>query len=98
MTKNANPAGIWAFNVYIRGVPTVVTIDDWLPTFRKKAIFGQISTDGSLWPALMEKLYAKVNGNYENIEAGFHAEAMRFLLSIPTTFTYLSYLNETTLY
>jgi hypothetical protein len=40
--------------------------------------------DGSLWPALLEKAWAKVNGNYENIGAGFGLEPLTFLTNIPT--------------
>ena len=33
-------------------------------------IFGQVSKDGALWGPLLEKGFAKLQGNYENIVGG----------------------------
>ena len=85
VTKNANAAGMYLFNVYIRGVPTVVAIDDFLPTYRKSLIYTKVSADKSTWVPLLEKAFAKVMGNYENIEGGNHAEAFKFLSNAPAT-------------
>ena len=36
----------------------------------------------------MEKIWAKVNGNYEMIEGGWGSEPIRFLTGAPTTSYY----------
>jgi len=64
-----------AFNVYIRGKPQVVTIDDLIGfvEVEDKVIptFAQIGMDGALFGPLMEKMWAKINGSYERTSAGW---------------------------
>jgi hypothetical protein len=76
--------GVFAANVYVRGVPTLVVVDDYLPTQNGALVFDVTSADGSLWGPLMEKVWAKVNGNYEMIIAGDATETFDFLLGAPT--------------
>jgi Calpain family cysteine protease len=40
--------------------------------------------DGSMWGKLMEKVFAKLSGNYVTIEAGWNEEALRILTGAPT--------------
>lgn len=55
--------------------------------------------DGSTWGPLLEKAWAKVNGNYENIEAGSPSEGVKFLTNAPSFFIdladYANPLNDT---
>lgn len=76
-----NWAGVYVFNVFIRGIPYLVYVDDAVPagTFGKSPVFAKIGSDNSLWGPLLEKAWAKVNGNYENIEAGGVYTAVTFL-------------------
>jgi hypothetical protein len=49
--------------------------------------FAQQGRDGSVWSALLENIWAKVNGNYEFIDyrgMGDSYEAFDFLLGVPT--------------
>lgn len=39
--------------------------------------------DGAMWGPLLEKLWAKVNGNYELTQAGWAHEALRVLSGAP---------------
>lgn len=56
---------MFAAEVYIRGVPTIVTIDDYLAVDSKgKLYFSQKGDDGSIWVPLIEKIWAKTNGYY----------------------------------
>jgi hypothetical protein len=58
--------GIFAINLFIRGRPMVVTLDDYLPFYNGKLIFGaKSSANGNLWASLLEKAFAKITGNYE---------------------------------
>jgi hypothetical protein len=46
-------------------------------------IFAKTGKDGSWWGPLLEKLWAKVNGNYELTAAGWPHEALRCLSGAP---------------
>lgn len=82
--------------VYVRGIPTIVAVDDFCPFYNiygardynnvvLRPFFAGMSRDGSIWPMLMEKVWAKVNGNYEQIEGGNPIEAYDFIAGCPTT-------------
>jgi len=61
----------------MRGIPTVIAIDDNIPydSVRRMPRFAEIGKDGAIWAPLIEKLYAKIHGNYERIEGGWQTEA-----------------------
>ena len=63
VTKATNKAGIYVFRVYILGVPSIVSIDDKVPTKNDQPIFANFGKDGSFWMPMLEKAYAKVYGN-----------------------------------
>jgi len=56
-------------------------VDDYVPMTKKTysntyyARFTQPGEDGDLWGSIMEKVWAKVNGNYQSIEGGFLSES-----------------------
>lgn len=87
--KQTNIAGIYAFNVYVRGVPTIVTVDDKVPIvgswFDDRPLFANLGSDGSFWPLLLEKAFAKVYKNYEGIHGGNIGEGFAFLYGTPST-------------
>lgn len=69
LTKFLNPVQAVAVKFYIRGKPWVVSIDDTLlfQTKNNKLVFGQgVLDDKVFWAALLEKAWAKVEGNYLN--------------------------------
>ena len=80
--------GIYAFKVFIRGEPTVVTIDDYLPTKGKgkdmKLIYERQAADGGIWGPLLEKVWAKTNGYYKRIEGGQANDVFDFLVGAPS--------------
>lgn len=84
VNEEINDAGIYAFNVYIRGIPSIITIDDFLPWSSYSPYFAGIGLDGSLWAPLLEKVWAKTNVNYENTIGGDPAEPMEFFTNSPT--------------
>jgi calpain-15 len=64
--SNYTSSGLTAFNVYVRGVPSVVAVDDYLP-FRANnlTLYASRASDNGLWVPLLEKALAKISGNYE---------------------------------
>lgn len=88
--KEANELGIYAFNLYVRGRPFVVVIDDYIPFVQGSTstetlpAFANIGVDGALWGPLLEKVWAKINGNYESTAAGWQHEALRVFSGAPS--------------
>ena len=46
--------------------------------------FAQLGTDGALFGPMIEKLWSKINGNYERTAAGWQHEALRILSGAPS--------------
>jgi hypothetical protein len=81
-------------NMFVKGKPEVVTIDDSLPFVSGNPIFAKRSGDNDFWTAFVEKAFAKLMGNYENIGGGWQAEAWRILNGAPTRFYMMSQINS----
>lgn len=63
--------GLIAMNLYIRGKKTVVVVDDYMPFVSGGLIFNRKPSGNNLWGVILEKAFAKINGNYENINFGY---------------------------
>ena len=87
VTKKENHAGCYVVNLCLGGEFYKIIIDDYFPFYPKKQkpAFSQ-SKDNELWVLLLEKAWAKVNGNYENTIKGFVSEAFRALTGTPVVF------------
>jgi hypothetical protein len=71
-------------SIYVRGLPLTYYADDYVPfNSYKNPAFADIATDGSLWPMLIEKMWAKLNGNYESTIGGGTDELFSFLAGVP---------------
>jgi len=84
-TTSINKSGIFSAQVYVRGVPVVYSVDDFLPFSSKtnKLVFNGQGRDFTIWASMMEKLWAKVNGNYDNIIGGSTQETFASILGCP---------------
>ncbi len=65
-----------------------VMVDDYLPLTKQedgsyKTVYAHISSDGSLWGPILEKVFAKRYGNYQHIISGYSSEAVRSLTGSP---------------
>ena len=73
--NDKNHAGIYAVRFYIRGKPWIITIDDTIlfqNPVAPKPYFAHINPiDHSIYPALIEKAWAKMKGTYSHTESGF---------------------------
>jgi hypothetical protein len=85
LTQKKNFAGIFAIRVFIRNKPYVISIDDnLLFTFSGDPVFAKLSDDGtSIWGAVIEKVWAKVLGNYLKVNYGYIRNSLRFLTGNP---------------
>jgi len=77
--KTYPQSGIFAVNIFIRGMPQVITIDDYLGFYGStniRPIYARPSSDNAFWGAILEKVWAKANGNYEVTIAGDSSEVL----------------------
>ena len=78
MSKDYNPDGYYSLTLFIDGEYKIVHIDDNfpclkgtnLPYFTKPNNFG-------MWSMLLEKAWAKINGNYDNCLSGWPCDIFR---------------------
>lgn len=63
-------------------------VDDYFhfDTNTQRMVFDNYATDHALWGAVMEKVYAKVNGNYAFLDGGIDVEAYNFLTGAPSAY------------
>ncbi len=88
LTKTLNNAGLMAMKVFVRGKPTDVVIDDQLPMMKDgtdyNLYFALASKDGAFWGPLAEKVWAKINTNYERIISGNMASVFHSFTGAPS--------------
>ncbi len=87
--KTKNPYGCYEIKVNIEGEIIKSLVDDYFPCVEVdeneyKLAFTNISTKSlNIWPLLLEKVWAKVNGSYNNIIEGCASQAFDFLTPAP---------------
>ena len=84
ITKKVNEKGIYGFNFWLLGVPHSVYVDDYIP--RRKGnrwLVTRPAPDNSLWPLMMEKAMAKMQGNYAHLNSGKSYRGIRLLRGGP---------------
>ena len=68
-------AGIFKFRFWRYGEWVEVVIDDRLPTRGGRLIMNESDAMNEFWPALLEKAYAKIHGNYGALDWGQEMDA-----------------------
>lgn len=63
----------------------MVVVDDLLPFNTKTGKLAFTQTNGNeLWVPILEKAWAKLNGNYGNTKSGNTGDALTFMIPHPT--------------
>lgn len=86
-TKEYNEIGYYEMIFFIDGEWQIVFIDDYFPYNVQCdcVAFAQPNKDNVIWPLLVEKGWAKINGGYTNIVGGDSCDPLFALSSFPTT-------------
>ena len=72
-TKNKTNEHLFGIYIFINGCWELVLIDDYLPCtgdYFKQLTFSSNSNETELWVAILEKVWAKINGCYARIVGG----------------------------
>lgn len=79
--------GVFSTKWFVGGRWVRVTVNAKVPTNPQSGVpyFLWTSSQLTLWPAIMEKSYAKLVGTYKAIEGGSPGEAMQYVLGSPVT-------------
>ncbi len=84
LSSSRSPDGCYRMYGFINGVKKLFEVDDYFvndPTTNSLAFARPEGRE--LWVLLLEKLWAKVNGSFTNIEYGEEIEALNFLTGAP---------------
>lgn len=93
VTTEKNDEGIYAFRLFIRGKPWIVTVDDYFlfnnetnvdtNVVERTPYYARPGKNNQFWAMLIEKAYAKFRGNYEQANGGFIETGLRMLIGSP---------------
>jgi hypothetical protein len=101
LNQNKNKAGIFGIQLYLRGKPYHIALDDNIMFYNSSAysyapVYSALSDDKTAaWSIVIEKAWAKVLGNYLKTDGGYLVSAIRALTGVPT-FTYSLTVANTT--
>ncbi len=85
LSSSRSPDGCYRIYGFINGVKKLFEVDDYFVTDPTTNSLAFAHPEGrELWVLLLEKLWAKVNGSFTNIEYGEEFEALNFLTGAPT--------------
>ena len=90
LTKEYNPEGKYEVRLYVDGEFKTIVVDDYFPCIRGTNVYYFTRpANFEMWPILIEKAWAKVNGGYLNIVNCWPGDFFRAL----TGFTYDEYVH-----
>ena len=92
INDSVSAKGIYGLNFYTLGILHTVIVDDYLPLVElpggfKYTIAAKVGSDGSLWPTILEKAFAKYHGNYFHTVMGDPQMAIKTLYDAPTIYS-----------
>ena len=83
LTDRTNEYGLYAVVVKKNGEAKEVVVDDYFPCQYGEPCFSK-ANGNELWVLILEKVWAKLHGSYERIEAGFAHNVMTDLTGAPS--------------
>lgn len=83
-TQTDNENHVYVTLWMIAGKPRLVAVDDWVPGKNKNTpFFADPTPDNDYWAMILEKSWAKINGNYMVTEGGSSAQIWKSLTQAP---------------
>lgn len=88
-------SGFFEVIFYVNGKQTLISVDDRIPFgFNELPLNSRPSDSKGWWMVILEKAYAKLNVNFENLDGGTPQEALRALTGMPVLTYKTSSLSE----
>ena len=84
LTKELNTEGYFILKFFIDGKFQKVIVDDYLPVNQKGELVFARPNKNEIWCCILEKAWAKVNGGYVNIVAGWMHEVLECFTGFPS--------------
>ena len=84
ITKEINNEGYFILKFFIDGKFQRVIVDDYLPVNEKGDLIFARPNKNEIWCCILEKAWAKVNGGYVNIVAGWMHEVLECFTGYPS--------------
>lgn len=84
ITDRTNDFGVFAVLIKKNGIAKEVVIDEFFPCHDYGECCFTKAKGNELWVLILEKVWAKVHGSYERIEAGLAHNVMRDLTGAPS--------------
>ena len=74
----AGYTGLFLFRFHRYGETVEVVVDDFIPVnkYTKQLLFTQSKDEGEVWPCLLEKAYAKLEGSYAHLNGGLPSSSL----------------------
>lgn len=84
LVRKPNTSGCYAVTLYISGYPFTIVVDQQFPYDEKNRKLAFANTNqNELWVMLLEKAWAKMHGNYTNIDEGDARESLAAITGAP---------------
>ena len=78
ITKEYNPEGFYTLLLFLDGEYQIIYVDDYFPCFKGTNIpYFSKPLNFELWPLILEKAWAKINGSYSNSISGWPNDVFR---------------------
>jgi hypothetical protein len=81
--QTSNKYGVYSVNIFIKGIPTEIIIDDYFPCLNRNPHCSK-PVGNELWVLLLEKAWAKLFKQYTIAEGGVPHQAMEYLIGAPS--------------
>ena len=84
-TKEPNKQGAYSVSFLISGLPVEILLDDYFPCTTGFELLYSKPPSNELWFLLLEKAFAKLYGNYTEIQSVYVSEAFEMMTGMPST-------------
>jgi len=81
--KEINPEGIFGVNISKNGGRVEVVVDGFVPCDDRKKVCFSTANGNELWVIILEKVWAKIHGDYCRIIGGLSHETFRDMTGAP---------------